>query len=187
MLLLIERFWSRAKRLVTPGIQFKRAQVWEEVSSRRSGALKAAGAGGGTSDESETLHWGSRWTEPPPRIPWMMRDEVYNWPELDMLPVSFCATPVNDGSRPGCPPTDAAAKLLWRKEEEKLLMSQLQDSYLLKRAFACLGSLPLCFSCPRGGRSYQRALRRTYPEKPSDLGQPHTTSPHLPFSGPAFS
>lgn len=55
MLLLIEQFWSRVKRLVTPGIQFKRAHVWEEVSSR-SGALKAAGAGGGIRDESETLH-----------------------------------------------------------------------------------------------------------------------------------
>lgn len=184
-LLSIDQFWSRAEGLATPEIQalgvqtehcvWKRGKLQEGAVPPRLGGLEEEAANRVRPCMRLTMPWAS------PGTPRMMWGEVCNWPELDMLPVRFCAACVNDGS-PGSPPPDAAAKLQWRREEEKLLRSQLQT---VTFSGEFLPALDLCHSVFLVLEEAEAARKHWGEPSLRNLltwGSPHTTSPHLRFS-----
>lgn len=87
----------------------------------------------------------------------------HRWPGLDVLSgggLCCCAR----HRVLGCAPAD--------------VQGSRSEYPLCRRALVCCGSSPFYFSCPRGAEASRGAWGETWPEKPSDSGQPPNLLPH---------
>lgn len=147
-LLLGERFWNKAERLTSPEIwvseKLKLSTEYIEGGKtiRSDSGIKARRVSRGANKERDPGR-GLRCTG----LSWNSLNDIRGGPSLTWTEQTFKGGHVLivRNAEPRLSSSRQAGEL--SEGEGKVLWSQLQQYYLLRRGLACLASSPLCFVC----------------------------------------